>query len=125
MAEGFGRRFFGNEAEVVSAGVQKHGLNPYAVQVMKEAGVDISQHKSKVLNELDSLDFDLVVTVCDHARESCPVFAGECKKVHHSFDDPPRLAADEPTEEGKLSHYRRVRDEIESYVRELARSLPA
>lgn len=124
MAEGFARRFLGSRADVFSAGIQKHGLNPDAVKVMAEAGVDISTHKSKTLDELGTLDFDLVVTVCDHANESCPVFPGECAKRHHSFDDPPRLAAGETTEERRLHHYRRVRDEIEAYIQKLAQEWP-
>ena len=88
---------------------------------MAEAGVDISAQKSRRLEELESLDFDWVVTVCDRARESCPVFPGRARLLHRNFDDPPRLAAGAATEEEALAPYRRVRDEIRRFVE----SLPA
>jgi arsenate reductase len=116
MAEGWARQLRAADFEAFSAGVERHGLNPLAVRVMREAGVDISGHYSKTLNDLDGKKFDLVVTVCDNARESCPIFPGATRTVHHSFDDPPRLARDAASEEEALGHYRRVRDEIREYV---------
>jgi arsenate reductase len=119
MAEGWARRLRGAVIEAWSAGIEAHGLNPRAVQVMAEAGVDISAHRSKHLDEFRGIRFDYVVTVCDHANESCPVFPGSVKRVHAGFDDPPRLAANAATEEEALEHYRRVRDEIRRYVEEM------
>lgn len=115
MAEGWGKALRGDEFEVYSAGIEKHGLNPNALQVMKEAGVDISTHESQLLSELD-VEFDLVITVCANAHETCPVFPGQATVIHHGFDDPPKLAKEAKTEEEALDHYRRVRDEIKDYV---------
>lgn len=125
MAEGWARRLKGDLLEAYSAGVETHGLNPRAVQVMAEAGVDISGHRSKALDALKDVDFDYVVTVCDHARETCPWFPGRAKVVHAGFDDPPRLALDAASEEEALAHYRRVRDEIRAYVETLPEALEA
>jgi arsenate reductase (thioredoxin) len=119
MAEGWARRLRSEVIEPWSAGTETHGLNPRAVQVMAEAGVDISGHRSKHVDELRGLPFDYVITVCDQANESCPVFSGNVKRIHVGFDDPPRLAASARTEEEALGHYRRVRDEIRSYVEQL------
>lgn len=117
MAEGWARHLHGDRYEVYSAGIEKHGLNPLAVKVMAEAGVDISRHASKLLAELLVRDFDFVVTVCDQAQESCPLFPGQATRIiHRSFDDPPRLAAQAATEEEALAPYRRVRDEIKAFV---------
>ncbi len=91
-------------------------MNPHAVEVMAEVGVDISQQRSKTLEELGSLTFDLVVTVCGHANEHCPVFPGKTKVVHVGFDDPPKLTEGMPDGEPKLAVYRRVRDEIRRFV---------
>ena len=98
MAEGWTRHLLADRVEPYSAGIETHGLNPDAVRVMAEAGVDISSQHSKLVDDLRGVDFDYVVTVCDHASESCPVFPGRAKVVHHSFDDPPRLAANATTE---------------------------
>lgn len=119
MAEGWCQHLKGDVIEPYSAGIEAHGLNPNAVKVMAEAGVDISGHHSKHLDELIGIDFDYVVTVCDNAYESCPVFAGKTKVVHVGFDDPPRLAKQAKTEEEALNVYRRVRDEIKSFVENL------
>ena len=123
MAEGWARRLKGDVIEPYSAGIETHGLNPSAVMVMAEAGVDISGHRSKLLDELRDIQFDYVVTVCDHANESCPVFPGTVKRVHVSFDDPPRLAKNARTEEEALGHYRRVRDEIRAFVEKMPQAL--
>ena len=119
MAEGWAHALKSDVIEAYSAGIEKHGLNPLAVKVMAEAGVDISHQKSKRVDELDSLVFDYVVTVCGHANEQCPYFPGKAKIVHVGFDDPPKLAAGCKTEAEALPHYRRVRDEIRDFVAQL------
>jgi arsenate reductase len=123
MAEGWARWLKGDVIEPYSAGVENRGLNPSAVKVMAEAGVDIAGHRSKLLAEVIDIPFDYVVVVCDDANESCPVFPGRVKRVHVSFDDPPRLARNAGTEEEALSHYRRVRDEIRAFVEKLPGAL--
>jgi len=125
MAEGWARHLRDDRIEPYSAGIEKHGLNPDAVRVMAEAGVDISRHFSKTLEDLADVRFDVVVTVCGHAHETCPVFPGGAKVVHVGFDDPPRLARDETDPAKALDHYRRVRDEIRAYVDTLPGSLGA
>jgi len=120
MAEGFARCIDPREIEVFSAGIEKHGMNPYAVRVMEECGIEMKYHYSKTLDDLEDVDFDLVITVCSSANESCPVFPGDVKVVHHGFEDPPKLAANCESEEEKLGHYRRVRDEIRAFVENLA-----
>jgi len=119
MAEGWAKHLKPDEIETYSAGIETHGLNPYAVKVMEEVGVDISDHKSKLVAELKDIQFDYVVTVCGHANETCPFFPGKTKVVHVGFDDPPRLAKEAKTEEEALGHYRRVRDEIRVFVESL------
>ena len=116
MAEGWAKHLRANDFDAWSAGVETHGLNPRAVAVMAEAGVDISGHESTLVIDLLPLGFDLVVTVCDNARETCPVFPGDERQVHHAFEDPPFLAQGAETEEEALDHYRRVRDEIREFV---------
>ena len=123
MAEGWARALRGGQIAAFSAGIETHGLNPRAVKVMAEAGVDISGHRSKRVADLPATDFDFVVTVCDHAHESCPLFPGKTKVVHVGFDDPPRLAKDAKTEEEARAHYRRVRDEIKAFVETLPGAL--
>jgi len=125
MAEGWARHLRDDRIEPYSAGIEKHGLNPNAVAVMAEAGVDISRHFSKTLEDLADVRFDVVVTVCGHAHETCPVFPGGAKVVHVGFDDPPRLAREETDPAKALDHYRRVRDEIRAYVDTLPGSLGA
>lgn len=116
MAEGWARALKGDVIEAYSAGIETHGLNPLAVRVMAEAGVDISGHHSKHVDTLKDIVFDYVITVCDHAHESCPLFPGKTRIVHVGFDDPPRLAKTARTEDEALQHYRRVRDEIRAFV---------
>jgi len=123
MAEGWTRELKGEVIEPYSAGIEMHGLNARAVKVMTEAGVDISCQRSKHVDDLLGIAFDYVVTVCDHANESCPLFPGKVKRVHMSFDDPPRLAARAGSEEEALTHYRRVRDEIRTFVERLPEAL--
>jgi arsenate reductase len=116
MAEGWARKVRPDVIDAYSAGVEPHGMYARAVKVMSEAGVDISGHHSKHVNELGDVQFDYVVTVCDHAHETCPIFAGKAKVVHVGFDDPPQLAKTAKTEEEALGHYRRVRDEIRAFI---------
>lgn len=123
MAEGWARHLKGDVIEAYSAGIETHGLNPNAVKVMAEVGVDISSHRSQHLDEFRDVSLDYVVTVCDHAHESCPLFPGATKVVHVGFDDPPRLAQEAKSQEEALDCYRRVRDEIRSYVQTLPDSL--
>jgi len=123
MAEGWARHLKRDRLDAYSAGIETHGLNPNAVRVMAETGVDISDHQSKHLDQLRDVAFDHVVTVCGHAHESCPVFPGATRVTHVGFDDPPRLARDAATEEEALGHYRRVRDEIRAFVETLPEAL--
>ena len=119
MAEGWARELVSDSIEAYSAGIEKHGLNPLAVKVMAEEGVDIAGHRSKTVDELRGVSFDFVVTVCGHAHETCPVFPEKAKVVHRGFDDPPKLAGDAASEEEAIAHYRRVRDEIRRFVETL------
>lgn len=119
MAEGWAEKLHPGIIEAYSAGTAPHGVDPRAIKVMAEAGVDISGHRSKHADELKAISFDLVVTVCDKARESCPLWFGKAKKLHKSFEDPPYLAKQAKNEEEALAHYRRVRDEIRSFVQNL------
>lgn len=123
MAEGWTRHLRGDRIEAYSAGIETLGLNPRAVQVMAEAGVDISGHRSKHVNELREIAFDYVVTVCGHAHEHCPLFPGKARVIHVGFDDPPKLAAEATTDAERLAPYRRVRDEIRRFVETLPESL--
>lgn len=119
MAEGWARHLKSDLLEAYSAGIETHGLNPNAVKVMSEAGIDISSHSSKHADELQDVDFDYVITVCGHADENCPVFRGNTKVIHVGFEDPPKLAANARSEEETLGHYRRVRDQIRDFVNSL------
>lgn len=119
MAEGWARHLHPDRIAAYSAGLETHGLNSRAVQVMAEAGVDISSHQSKLLRDLMDVPFEYVITVCGHAHETCPVFPGTAKVLHHGFDDPPKLAAGATTEDMILAPYRRVRDEIRAFVETL------
>jgi arsenate reductase len=123
MAEGWARHLKGDAVEAYSAGIETHGLNPHAVAVMAEAGVDISGHRSKTVAKFADVEFDYVVTVCGHAHETCPLFPGKTKVMHVGFDDPPKLAATIDDPEEKLDCYRRVRDEIRQFVETLPQSL--
>ena len=125
MAEAWARALKGDVLEPYSAGIRAHGLNRVAVQVMSAAGVDMSLHRSKTVDKLGRVKFDYVVTVCDRASETCPVFHGDAKVVHKSFDDPPRLAATASSDVDALGHYERVRDEIRAFVETLPGSLEA
>lgn len=124
MAEGWAKHLKSKSIEAYSAGVEPHGMNMLAVQVMKEAGVDIGGHHSKHVDELKGVQFDYVVTVCDHANETCPLFPGKTKVIHVGFDDPPRLAKEAKSQEEALGHYRRVRDEIQHFIQNIESYLP-
>ncbi|MDD9301306.1 MAG: arsenate reductase ArsC [Desulfobacter sp.] len=123
MAEGWTRKLKGDRIEAYSAGVETHGLNPDAVKVMAEAGVDIASHKSKLVNEFRDTELDAVITVCGHAHETCPYFPPRCKVYHVGFDDPPKmaqaLAAKGESKERQLDCYRKIRDEIRTFVEKL------
>ena len=123
MAEGWARALKADAIEPASAGTKAQGLNPLAVRVMAEAGVDIAGQHSKTVDAMEGAVFDVVVTVCDHARETCPTFPGRARVVHRGFDDPPALAQEAATEEEALDHYRRVREEIRAFVETLPEAL--
>ena len=118
MAEGWLRHLKSDQFTAYSAGIETHGLNPNAVSVMREAGVDISQQQSQPL-EQTGVEPDVIITVCGHADETCPVLPAKTKKIHVGFDDPPKLAKGAKTEEEALEFYRRVRDEIRSFVEKI------
>lgn len=113
MAEGFMREMGGNNFEVASAGVSPTQVRPEAVEVMKEIGIDISQHFSKDVDRFVADTFDYVITVCDNANEHCPIFPGQAKRIHWSFSDPAQVEGDEAT---KLSAFRNIRDQIKQRI---------
>lgn len=125
MAEGWARHLKADTIEAWSAGTEPRAVDPRAVRVMAEAGVDISAQRSKSVDELPAADFDFVVTLCDSAKEACPYFPARVRVVHRGFDDPPSLAAGARSEEEALAHYRRVRDEIRAFVETLPSWLEA
>jgi arsenate reductase len=121
MAEGLLRHDAGDAFEVESAGTKPGTVRPEAIAAMREIDIDISGHRSKHVNEFDGQPFDYVITVCDNAKESCPVFMGAAKRLHHSFDDPPPPSAG--TDDERMAIFRRVRDELRTYLRKFASSL--
>jgi arsenate reductase len=123
MAEGWAHQLKPDTIDAYSAGIEIHGLNPNAVRVMAEAGVDITCQQSRHVDQLKHIDFDYVITVCANAAVSCPIFSGSAKVIHRPFDDPPRLARGATTEEETLAPYRCVRDEIRHYVESLPECL--
>lgn len=123
MAEGWCRELKGNIIEAYSSGTEPKPLDPYAVQVMAESGVNISGQRSKHVSEMTKMTFDYVVTVCDQAAQQCPSFPGRAKVVHVGFDDPPRLAQKAKNQQEALACYQRVRDEIKAFVEKLPHSL--
>ena len=116
MAEGFTRKLLGDRLNAYSAGVEPHGMNARAMQVMAEAGVPIDDQHSKHVNDIKGVAFDYVISVCGHADAACPMLPGPARRIHRGFDDPPALARDATTEEEALTHYRRVRDQIRRYI---------
>jgi arsenate reductase len=119
MCEGWARALHPDTIDACSAGVAPQGLSRLAVAAMAESGVDIRAHTSKPIDACEPDTLDLVVTVCDHARESCPVVPGHARVIHHAFEDPPRLATGAANDDEALPHYRRVRDEIRAFIERL------
>ena len=120
IAEGYLRYFSGNNAEVYSAGVETHGVNPRAIKIMEEDNIDISNHTSNHVDEYRNIDFDLVLTVCDHAKEVCPYFPTNAKKIHHNFPDPAKAKG---TEDEIMNEFRKVRNLIKDYCKDLVKDL--
>jgi arsenate reductase len=118
MAEGYLRHFAGDKAEVYSAGIETHGVNPRAIVIMKEDGIDISKHTSNNISEYSHLDFDWVITVCDNAKELCPVFPSIAKKIHQNFPDPAKTTG---TEEEIMKVFRKVREMIREFCENFVR----
>lgn len=118
IAEGYLRHFAGNDAEVYSAGIETHGVNPRAIQTMKEDGLDISGHTSNHIDEYAATRFDYVITVCDNARENCPYFPANVQTFHHNFSDPARAHG---SEEEIMEQFRQVREGIKQYSRNFVR----
>lgn len=112
MAEGWMRFYAKDKANVYSAGIETHGVNPKAITTMKEAGIDISKHTSNHINEYKDIPFDFIITVCDHAKENCPYFPSDAKRLHHNFSDPSKLVGTE--EEVKVA-FAKTREEIRNY----------
>ncbi len=112
IAEGYLRYFANGKAEIYSAGIETHGVNPRAIEVMKEDGIDISHHTSNHIDEYKNIDFDYVITVCDNAKERCPFFPSSAKKFHQNFPDPAKVEGDD---EIVMEAFRSVRDSIKSY----------
>src|SRR3954468_15335882 len=119
IAEGYLRHFAGDKAVIYSAGVETHGVNPKAIAIMKEDGIDISNHTSNNVNEYRDIDFDYVITVCDNARERCPYFPSNAKKFHHNFPDPAKATG---TEKQVMQQFRDVRNMIKEYSEEFVSS---
>ncbi|HSU30708.1 MAG TPA: arsenate reductase ArsC [Bryobacteraceae bacterium] len=119
MAEGLLRHYAGDAFEVESAGTKPGTIRPEAITAMREIGIDISGHRSKHVDAFEGQHFDYVITVCDNAKESCPIFSGTVERLHHSFDDPPPPS--EGTDEERMAAFRRVRDELRSYLDAFAR----
>lgn len=119
MMEGWLRHFGGDSVDVKSAGVETHGVNPNAIKVMGEVGVDISSHTSDHLDTYMEEEFDLVITVCDNARERCPYFPSSAEKIHHNFTDPAKA---EGTEDEIMSSFREVRDQIRDFAENVINS---
>lgn len=118
MAEGYLRHFAGNKAEIYSAGVEAHGVNPNSVQVMKEDGIDISHQTSNKMDDFKHINFDIVITVCDNSVEECPYFPTKAKKFHHSFPDPAKCNC---TGDELLEEFRKVRDKVKDYCRDFVK----
>ncbi len=123
MAEGWANYLKGDVIEAYSAGTEPKSVDPRAIRVMAEAGVDISRQQSKSVFDLGEIEFDYVITLCDDAAGSCPFFPAKTGVIHHPFDDPPKLAQRASSEEEAMATYRRVRDEIREYVETLPDSL--
>ena len=118
MAEGIANKYLKDKVIAYSAGTKKSRVDPYAIKVLKEIGIDISENRSKTLDDIEEKSFDLVVTVCDNAKESCPLFYGNVKKIHRSFPDPPQTVREkEISDEEEIKVvYRKVRDDIKNFI---------
>ena len=123
MAEGWTRHLKGDLIEAYSAGIETHGLNPNAVKVMAESGVDVSGQKSQHIDEFKDIKLDIIVTVCGHAHENCPFFPANCKVIHVGFGDPPKMAKELSDVEAQLDCYRKVRDEIKKFIETMPQSI--
>ncbi len=119
MMHGWLNTYGGKDVEIRSAGVETHGVNPTAIKVMAEADVDISNHTSNHIDEYMDQEFDAIITVCDHARESCPVFPSSAEQVHHNFTDPAKATG---SNEEILDDFRKVRDEIKDFAKQFLRN---
>ncbi|MBN1378518.1 MAG: arsenate reductase ArsC [Gammaproteobacteria bacterium] len=119
MAESWLKHLHTDRYEAYSAGIEAHGLNMLAVKAMAEVGIDIGKYKSKTVDELPVDATDYVISVCGHADKNCPVLPAKIKRLHIGFDDPPKLAADAKNEEEAMQHYRRVRDEIRTFIEQI------
>lgn len=116
MAEAWTRVLKGESFDPYSGGIEPRGVDPLAIEAMREVEIDISNQRSKDLDTFQDMEFDYVITLCSHAQEACPFFPAKTSLVHHGFDDPPALAYQEDNKENALKHYRRVRDEIKLFV---------
>lgn len=114
IAEGYLRHFAGEKAEIYSAGIETHGVNPKAVATMKNDGIDISNHTSNNIDEYRNIDFDFVITVCDNAKERCPFFPTKAQKFHYNFPDPAKAIG---TDEEIAEEFRKVRQQIKDYCK--------
>ncbi|GAB2460758.1 protein-tyrosine-phosphatase [Hymenobacter qilianensis] len=115
LMHGYLTKYLGEQANVYSAGIETHGVNPKAIQVMQEDGVDISHHTSNYVDEYADVPFDYVITVCDNAREACPVFPSSATTLHHNFPDPAKATG---TPEEILNQFRAVRDQVKTYAQD-------
>ena len=123
MAEGFSRHLKSGEIEAHSAGLNPKGIDSRAIKAMAEVGIDISTQKSRSIDEVKHLEFDYVITLCDNAQKTCPIFLAKTRVIHVGFEDPPRLAANAKDEEEAMGHYRKIRDEIKAFVDRLPQAL--
>jgi arsenate reductase len=119
MVHGYLQKIVEEKAKIYSAGIETHGVNPKAIQVMKDDGIDITHHTSNHIDEYAGIDFDYVITVCDNAKERCPVFPTKALKVHHNFPDPAKAIG---TKEEILSEFKKVRDEIKSFCKQFVKA---
>ena len=119
IAEGYLRHYAGEKASVYSAGVETHGVNPRAISIMKEVGIDISNHTSNHVDEYANIDFDFIITVCDNAKERCPYFPSKAERFHYNFPDPAKSTG---TEEEVMNEFRRVRLLIDEYCKDFVSS---
>ena len=123
IAEGFTRRLKKGEIEARSAGLEPKGIDPRAIKTMAEVGIDISSQSSTSIDEIKYIEFDYVITLCDNAQKTCPSFPAKTSIIHEGFEDPPRLAENARDEEEAMQHYRRVRDQIKTFVEQLPDTL--